>query len=534
LNKFDLDINLDNTNLKDDNNFESFFNSFREPIIIFNLDGKIMNANIAFYNLTEYSISELKNFSLFNIHPKEYKLEIENVIQDIILSKKEKYYLPLLKKSGEYTNVEINITFGEWNGINCVYGMLKNISSEKKLNLNLKKIFDFSSMMISIIRIKDKKVIDVNETLLKNLGYKRDEIIGKTVMATQVFEEVDKFIGLFTKLLKNNFIEERFELIKKDGSILNGIFRSVIIDNYKEQAILSAGFTEEKLKEYIELIPTLNRDEIKKDEPDDAKEIYFSEKEYKINELNILVLDINKKIEDIITTLSETYNVTTINNAYKVISSIISTSEKYGIIFITDRIDGMTAFEFNNAISSIPNFKDSKKIYIGNNDEYKQSFKYALKGDFTDEDIKSILSKFIVKDKRDFKKNTSINNSQLSVLVVDDNEVNRKIMSKLLKQTDVKLELAVNGKDAFEKTKNYYYDIIFMDCQMPVMDGYESTKKIRKYDGINKDTKIIAMTAYAMEGDKEKCITSGMDDYMSKPINLEKIIEFINRIKENK
>lgn len=72
------------------------------------------------------------------------------------------------------------------------------------------------------------------------------------------------------------------------------------------------------------------------------------------------------------------------------------------------------------------------------------------------------------------------------------------------------------------------YDLIFMDCQMPVMDGYEATRKIREAEGNEKHTPIIAMTAYAMQGDREKCMEAGMDDYISKPISLDVVYKFLN------
>ena len=107
------------------------------------------------------------------------------------------------------------------------------------------------------------------------------------------------------------------------------------------------------------------------------------------------------------------------------------------------------------------------------------------------------------------------------ILLVEDNEVNLKVAEKLIQYIGYPFDFAMNGQEALEKVKENRYRMILMDCQMPVMDGYRCTSKIRDYEtaaGLNR-TPILAMTANAMMGDREKCIDAGMDDYMSKPLN---------------
>lgn len=108
-----------------------------------------------------------------------------------------------------------------------------------------------------------------------------------------------------------------------------------------------------------------------------------------------------------------------------------------------------------------------------------------------------------------------------TILLVEDNEVNLKVAQKLIDYIGFPFDVAENGMVALNKAKKTRYRLILMDCQMPVMDGYFCTRRIRKYEENNKlnHTPIIAMTANAMLGDKEKCLDAGMDDYMSKPLN---------------
>ncbi|HZK56360.1 MAG TPA: response regulator, partial [Desulfosporosinus sp.] len=115
------------------------------------------------------------------------------------------------------------------------------------------------------------------------------------------------------------------------------------------------------------------------------------------------------------------------------------------------------------------------------------------------------------------------------ILLVEDNEVNRKLIIATLRSHDMTCDVAMDGKEGYQVVLKKDYDIVFMDCQMPVMDGFEATERIRNSEGSNKHTKIVAMTANAMTGDREKCLRVGMDDYISKPIDFEIMFKMIEK-----
>ena len=102
-------------------------------------------------------------------------------------------------------------------------------------------------------------------------------------------------------------------------------------------------------------------------------------------------------------------------------------------------------------------------------------------------------------------------------LVTDDIVINQKIAVRTLEKLGCQVDVAVNGREAVEKAAQRPYDVIFMDCQMPEMDGYEATGAIRRREN-DRHVPIIAMTANAIQGDKEKCLAAGMDDYITKPV----------------
>ena len=120
-------------------------------------------------------------------------------------------------------------------------------------------------------------------------------------------------------------------------------------------------------------------------------------------------------------------------------------------------------------------------------------------------------------------------NKKLHILLVEDNNINLTIAKIMVEGMGHTVGVARNGKEAIKALEVENYDLVLMDCQMPEMDGFEATQYIRKSDQKWKSIPIIAMTAYAMEGDREKCLDAGMDDYTTKPIRKQELLNVIDR-----
>jgi len=182
-----------------------------------------------------------------------------------------------------------------------------------------------------------------------------------------------------------------------------------------------------------------------------------------------------------------------------------------------------------SSASNIP--KDKKELFN----------KIAMKPVRHNKLLRMIISS-ISKDKKIGKENTKTRKAQglievisndypIKILVAEDNIINQKLIKKILEKMGYSAKITSDGEEVLQifginstqpESQNEYYDLIFMDCQMPVKDGYETTKLIRKKQNFIQPY-IVAMTANAMRGDKEKCISSGMDDYISKPINIAEV-----------
>jgi CheY-like chemotaxis protein len=120
----------------------------------------------------------------------------------------------------------------------------------------------------------------------------------------------------------------------------------------------------------------------------------------------------------------------------------------------------------------------------------------------------------------------------LRILLAEDNVVNQKLALRLLQQMGYRADVASNGIEAIECIERQRYDVVLMDVQMPEMDGLEASRRIAaRWPDATQRPRIVAMTANAMAGDREECLAAGMDDYVTKPIRVEALVEALNQAK---
>ena len=267
----------------------------------------------------------------------------------------------------------------------------------------------------------------------------------------------------------------------------------------------------------------------------------------KLDGVNILIVDDNTDNRKITASyLGEMgCKVFEANDAGGAITTIISnanTKDKIDIALIDYQMPSMSGYELASSLETLPFAKDVKLILLSSsaqNVDTKEAKQLGFSG-FLSKPIRrddllhsiavvlglkkeEISTPIMTKDNA----NKSQNNKKPKILLVEDNETNRKIVIAMLKIRKLTCDVTLNGLEAYQAILKKNYDIILMDCQMPGMDGYQTTERIRKLEGSRKHTIIIAMTANAMEGEKDKCLASGMDDYIKKPINFDTLFEMI-------
>ncbi|MBN2844117.1 MAG: response regulator [Sedimentisphaerales bacterium] len=143
----------------------------------------------------------------------------------------------------------------------------------------------------------------------------------------------------------------------------------------------------------------------------------------------------------------------------------------------------------------------------------------------TDQELKTKINQSY-EDQGDDQQPSALPGRTVRVLIADDDDVNLKLTIKLLTKAGYDTDTAHNGQEAIEKLQQQNYDVVLMDMQMPVMDGLEATRMIRK---LEIDIPIIALTANAFESDRKNCINAGMNDYLSKPLKRDKVINCVNK-----
>ncbi len=122
---------------------------------------------------------------------------------------------------------------------------------------------------------------------------------------------------------------------------------------------------------------------------------------------------------------------------------------------------------------------------------------------------------------------TNFLSSMPKILLVEDNELNRDMLSRRLKRRDYDVEMAVDGQEGVDLTRSLMPDLVLMDMSLPIIDGWTATG-ILKSDATTRHIPIIALTAHAMEGERQKCLDAGCDDFDTKPIEFKRLLEKIN------
>lgn len=224
------------------------------------------------------------------------------------------------------------------------------------------------------------------------------------------------------------------------------------------------------------------------------------------------------------------------------------------IVFLDTAIDDIQATELRQEIERLKTLHNFKLILLVEASRHRKT--YALWEGYADgritkpvryaalsNIIKNIVStraeneaKAIQAEKQNVKQLPAISPGERRVLLVEDNIVNQQVASAILMKSGYEVVVAENGKEAVDLTEKSRYDVIIMDCQMPIMDGMEATRRIRQREdrhGLPR-TPIVAITANALDGDRNACLRAGMDDYLPKPLHKDVLIKTIEKWSDSK
>ncbi|MGH9857446.1 MAG: response regulator, partial [Acidobacteriota bacterium] len=219
--------------------------------------------------------------------------------------------------------------------------------------------------------------------------------------------------------------------------------------------------------------------------------------------------------------------------------SIVS-NNRYPLILVDAMMPGMDGFALVQRIRQIPEFETSVIMMLSSLDLNSASVRCSEMGidvylvkPIKQSDLLDAILKVLGK-KLDTAARVQSYRSEpqngLNILVAEDNAVNQRLVYKILVKQGHNVVITNNGLEAVSALEKESFDIVLMDVQMPVMDGLEATRLIREREQpLGRHTPIIALTAHAMQGDKENCLAAGMDAYLSKPVRAARVLELVQQ-----
>jgi CheY-like chemotaxis protein len=283
------------------------------------------------------------------------------------------------------------------------------------------------------------------------------------------------------------------------------------------------------------------------------KEKKASEPSPDLKGLRVLVVDDNATAREIMKGMLESFGfvVSMATSGAKGLRELEKASEAhpYDLVLMDWKMPGMNGIEVSRQIKNHPGLAKIPMIIMvtayGREEIIRQTDQVGLEGFLIKPVSASVLLDTILqafgKEVAATSRIEQIEEQQAEalvhiqgaeVLLVEDNEINQEVARELLEGVGLPVTIAANGEEAVKAVKEKNFEAVLMDVQMPVMDGYQATKAIRKWELTSKESStfsdqqpipIIAMTAHAMTGDREKCLEAGMNDYLSKPIDPKKL-----------
>ncbi len=266
-----------------------------------------------------------------------------------------------------------------------------------------------------------------------------------------------------------------------------------------------------------------------------------------LSDLSVLVVDDNATNRLILERTLRTWGVQTTTatqgrDALALLRSRADSSHPFALAILDYHMPGMNGIELAQAIADDPTISGIRVVMLSSFGAYEDPDMANTAG------IEAFLTKPVRQsalydcllnvhgtggrgspDQRRGDAVTGPRGAPLSLLVVEDNTVNQQVVVMMLMKQGHRVHVVANGQEAIEAVADDSYAAVFMDCQMPVMDGYDATRAIRTLEGSERHTPIIAMTAGVMVGDRERCAEAGMDDYIAKPLRLPELLAVLRR-----
>ncbi|MEI7989438.1 MAG: PAS domain S-box protein, partial [Chloroflexota bacterium] len=506
-------------------NLQILFNSITEFLFILDSSGCIQDVNPVACGRLAYSAQELQGQNVLMVHPPERRDEVAAVIADMLAGRRDSCDIPLQTKTGELIPVETVVTKGEWGGKPALFGISRDISERKKVEEELQRInaeFENQTAIANQMAAEAEQATLVKSAFLANMSH-------------EIRSPMNGVIGMTSLLLNSSLNEEQrnyAEMIRTSGESLLNLIND-ILDFSKNEAgrleledldfdLLSSLDTlvsaqgvlaREKSLELICAVDP-NVPSFLRGDPRRLRQILTN----LIS--NAIKFTQHGEVAIHVTKLSETKDEVTLRFAVRD-TGIGIPPEKLGLLFdkfrqadssITRQYGGTgLGLAISKQLVELMGGEIGVQSQEGKGSEFWFTLRLKMLIERRAASLRQTDAEFI----------TQTLDTHKRILLVEDKIVHQKVALGILKKLGLRADVAANGLEALHALENQPYDLVLMDVQMPEMDGLEATHQIRNLQSkvLDHEIPIIALTANAMPGDRERCFQAGMNDYVEKPVN---------------
>ncbi len=234
---------------RSEENFRVFFNTINDLIFVATVDGRIIFTNDAVQRKLGYSADQLQGMHVVDVHPQERREEAARVVEAMVRGETDVCPLPLVTSTGMLLPVETRVCMGQWNGVDCLFGVSRDLSAEQEAKLRFERLFRNNPALMALSEGIGKRFIDVNDTFLQVLGYTREEVIGRTSRELNLFPMHEMHQGAAGALERGGRITDvELQVRCRDGTLLDGLFSGELIESGGEQFHLTVMINITELK----------------------------------------------------------------------------------------------------------------------------------------------------------------------------------------------------------------------------------------------------------------------------------------------
>ncbi|WP_170265807.1 sensor domain-containing protein [Thiohalocapsa marina] len=211
-------------------NFQTFFETVGDIILVVAPAGHILYANQACQRILGYSRAELSQLQVLDLHPPEVRAEARDIFAAMLRGERQLCPLPLIAKDGALVPVETRVWPGRWNGTDCIYSLIKNLSAEQEAKQRFERLFHHNPAPMALTSLPERRFADVNQAFLERLGYRREEVLGQRAADLDLFPDRARQQRLVQQLIAGERISnEELKVRCKDGALLDGLFSGELI-----------------------------------------------------------------------------------------------------------------------------------------------------------------------------------------------------------------------------------------------------------------------------------------------------------------